>query len=48
MLEAGSGPWMTYGELRAAPSVGLKNGVTLALVAFSLSVKRRRAQPTSN
>ena len=48
MLEAGIGLWTIYGMMRAAPLVWLGNGVTLALAAFNLSVKLRRAQPTSN
>jgi hypothetical protein len=48
MPEAGIGPCMISGVMRAAPSVWLGNGVAWALAVFNLSVKRRPAQPTSN
>lgn len=41
LLVAGSGLWMVYGVLRAAPSVWLANGTTATLTAFILGMKLR-------
>ena len=48
MLVVGIGLWTIYGVMRAAPSIWLGNGITMVLAASILSVKLRRAQPSSN
>jgi len=48
MLVVGIGLRTIYEVMRAAPSIWLGNGITMVLAASILSLKLRRAQPSSN
>ena len=48
MLVVGIGLWTVYGVMRVVPSIWLGNGIIMVLTASILSVKLRRAPPSSD